>query len=586
MKASAENSKKFIFQRLKNKSADEPPNLITDKDGNILYQPMDALAEFNSQWDQVFGANALHEDPQTILRVIWPYVSHLSNQPHVPEITARDLYDQIHRRKPEAAPGLDGWRTIELQRLPWFAFVPVAILFNQIEQELTSLPKVLTIAKQMVLNKNGDPSPMQKRLITLLPALLLSYSHLRFRQLQSWQQSVLPTNLCGAIKGRTLTSVHAQLRLDLDIAKRDSIPLVGLKLDKSKCFDRLIPAMAGVLMLAFGLPRGIVHFFIQMYANLRRHLALRGWISPTATTASNGVAQGCSLSLIAVNLFMSVWSIFINLIPQVTAKAFIDDAYLWTKLALAHELKRALEITTMWDTLTGQLSNPKKCQLWVSDPTQKKSIKDMFPDIPFADAIDVLGVKMYISSAQSYDFDPKKGDKVVDDIKNIAALPLRMDTKQQLIGAKIIPQLTYGATITKIPQRVLWRTQNEIVNVLWARRPHWRSRLLVLGVVAKPHRVEPQLARAYVAVVDFVRLLNQMPSVIQSCRDLQSAPVWPRESLLWQLAEALKLLGLTLQPGLCISFRGSQHIPLFVKPQGHYQALAVLCKTTLLYGCC
>ena len=155
----------------------------------------------------------------------------------------------------------------------------------------------------------------------------------------------------------------------------------------------------------------------------------------------------------------------------------------------------------------------------------------MFPDIPFADAIDVLGVKMYISSAQSYDFDPKKGDKVVDDIKNIAALPLRIDTKQQLISAKIIPQLTHGATITKIPQRVLWKTQNEIVNVLWARRPHWRSRLLVLGVVAKPHRVEPQLARAYVAVVDFVRLLNQMPSVIQSCRDLQSAPVWPRESL-------------------------------------------------------
>ena len=289
--------------------------------------------------------------------------------------------------------------------------------------------------------------------------------------------------------------------------------------------------MAGVLMLAFGLPRGIVNFFIQMYANLRRHLALRGWISPTATTASNGVAQGCSLSLIAVNLFMSVWSIFVNLIPQVTAKAFIDDAYLWTKLALVHELKRAFEITTMWDTLTGQLSNPKKCQLWVSDSTRKKSIQDLFPDIPLADVIDVLGVKMYISSARSYDFDPKKGDKVVDDIKNIAALPLRIDTKQQLISAKIIPQLTHGATITKIPQRVLWKTQNEIVNVLWARRPHWRSRLLVLGVVAKPHRVEPQLARAYVAVVDFVRLLNQMPSVIQSCRDLQSAPVWPRESL-------------------------------------------------------
>ena len=117
--------------------------------------------------------------------------------------------------------------------------------------------------------------------------------------------------------------------------------------------------------------------------------------------------------------------------------------------------------------------------------------------------------------------------------------------------------------MTKIPQRVLWKTQNEIVNVLWARRPHWRSRLLVLGIVATPHRTEPQLARAYAAVIDFVRFLNQMPSAIQTCRDLQSNQPWPRESLIWQLAEALKTLGLTLQPGLCISFRGSEHTPLF-----------------------
>ena len=405
---------------------------------------------------------------------------------------------------------------------------------------------------------------MQKRLITLLPALLLSYTGLRFRQLQSWQQSVLPMNLCGAIKGRTMTSVHTQLRLDLDIAKKDSTALVGLKLDKSKCFDRLIPAMAGVLMLAFGLPRGLVHFFVQMYTNLRRHLALRGWISPTATTASNGVAQGCSLSLIAINLFMSVWSIFINLIPHVIAKAFIDDAYMWAHISQIHELRRALDVTAMWDTLTGQVSNPKKCQLWVSDPSQKKRVTAVFPDIPIASVVDVLGVKIYVNAPKSYDFDTKKGEKIIDDLKNIAALPLKVDVKKHLISSKVIPQLTYGAAMTKIPQRVLWRTQNEIVNVIWAKRPHWRSRLLVLGIVAAPHRVEPQIACAYTAVIDFVRFLHHLPSAIQLCRDLQNSHPWPRESLMWQLEAALKLLGLTLQQGLCISFRGSQPIPLYM----------------------
>ena len=147
----------------------------------------------------------------------------------------------------------------------------------------------------------------------------------------------------------------------------------------------------------------------------------------------------------------------------------------------------------------------------------------IFPDVPLADVIDVLGVKICVSSTKSFDFDAKKGEKIVDDLRNISALPLPMSVKKHIIGANVVPQLTYGSGMTKIPDRVLWKTQNEIVNVLWAKRPHWRSRLLVLGIVATPHRTEPQLARAYTAVIDFVRFLNQMPCY----SDLSRSPKRP-----------------------------------------------------------
>ena len=511
IKASNVSDKKFAFQHLKNKASEEPPNLITDGSGNVLYQPLDALAEFNSQWDTVFGANALHEDPHTILRVVWPYVADFSRNAEVPSITAHDLHKQIQRRKKEAAPGLDGWRTAELQILPWFAFVPFATVFNDIEQNLSDLPKVLTIAKQMVLNKNGDPSPMQKRLITLLPVLLLSYTGLRFRQLQNWQNQVIPRNLCGAIRGRTMSAVHTTLRMELDVAHQNGDTLVGLKLDKSKCFDRIIPAVAGALMMAFGAPRGVVHFFVQMYTHLKRHLALRGWISPTPTTACNGVAQGCSLSLIAVNLMMAVWAIFMNLIPHITAKAFIDDAYLWASILRLESLVQAFEVTNFWDSLIGQASNPGKCQLWTSDTKQKARVSSKFPNVPIADTIDVLGVKLYVSKVKSFAFDDRKTEKLVNDVRNISALPLNTSSKAKLIACKVVPQVTYGAAITKIPQRVIWKTQNEIVNVLWANRPHWRSRMLVLGLLGLPHRTEPRIARAYSAILDFVSVLEPIP---------------------------------------------------------------------------
>ena len=258
-----------------------------------------------------------------------------------------------------------------------------------------------------------------------------------------------------------------------------------------------------------------------------------------------------------------MWSIFCNLIPTITTKAFIDDAYTWANILHIADLQRALDVTKFWDALTGQLSNPTKCQLWVSDPKKKKVVAALFPDIPLADVIDVLGIKMYVSSSRSFDFDSKKGVKVVDDLRNIAAPPLTQDVKQHLIGTKVIPQLTYGAAITKILQKVLWKTQNEVVNVIWARRPHWRARLLVLGIVAKPHRVEPMLARAYAAILDFVRFLHHMPSAVQTCCDLQNARLWPRGSLIQMIADALGHLGLTLHPALCISFRGSSLIPFY-----------------------
>ena len=563
IRASIAADKKYVFKHLKTKAMEEHPNLITDSAGNILYQPLDALEEFNNQWDQIFGANVLHEDPHMILRVVWPYVADFAQEASVPPISAFDLHQQIKRRKPDAAPGLDGWRTQELQILPWFAFVPIATIFNQIENNLSDLPQVLTIAKQMVLNKNGDPSPMQKRLITLLPVLLLGYTGLRFRQLQAWQSNVIPSNLCGGIRGRTMSSVHTTLRLDLDTAKSHGNTLVGLKLDKSKCFDRIIPSIAGALMMAFGAPRGVVHFFIQMYTNLKRHLALRGWISPLATTASNGVAQGCSFSLIAVNLIMAVWAIFMNLIPQVTAKAFIDDAYLWASICNLDNLLQAYTATNFWDSMVGQTSNPAKCQLWVSDTKSKSKARSRFPNIPVADTIDVLGIKIYTHSSKSFDFDKKKTGKIIDDIRNIDALPIPTQAKLTLICSKVVPQVTYGAAITKIPQHVIWKTQNEIVNVLWANRPHWRSRMLVLGLLGKPHRCEPRMARAYNAVLDFVRFLHQHSSFIAVCRTLQAATPWPAESLLWQLQHCLGILGLKLVDDLSVSFRGSEPIPLY-----------------------
>ena len=99
---------------------------------------------------------------------------------------------------------------------------------------------------------------MQKRIISILPIFMVAYSSLRFAQLQSWQMKVMPATLFGGIKTRKMSQLQTQFKIALDHSVANNTPLGGLKLDKSKCFDRLIPTTSCALMLAIVVPKEIV----------------------------------------------------------------------------------------------------------------------------------------------------------------------------------------------------------------------------------------------------------------------------------------------------------------------------------------
>lgn len=316
---------------------------------------------------------------------------------------------------------------------------------------------------------------MNKRLITILPALILSYTGARCEQLQEWQRCTMPEGIIGGIKGRTMPQLHTALRLDLDVANSQDQGLIGIKLDKAKCFDRIIPSHTCALMLAFGLPKGVVNTFAKLYKRLRRRICYKGWLSPTPTTAPNGVAQGCSLSLIAINLHTKVWFHLLPHLPDITIRAYIDDAYLWCRIQAIADLQQAVEVTRLWDQLNGQKLNESKSIIWGTARLARSSIKQAFPDMKLAHSLDTLGVRVYTTNKDDFGFSEESLDKVCNTIEVIGALPLPTKVRSFLIGAKAIPMITYGAHISKIPKQSLRKIQAAIVRVLWRGRPMVRS---------------------------------------------------------------------------------------------------------------
>ena len=230
----------------------------------------------------------------------------------------------------------------------------------------------------------------------------------------------------------------------------------------------------------------MVNVFLKTYVGLKKHLSYRGWVSKTHSTCANGVAQGCSFSLLAINVCMAIWAKFISLIPHVSCKAFIDDAYMWARIAHIQQLQIALDVTKQWNKLIGQKLNAEKSVLWASSTPARKLAKTCFPDIPLHLEFDALGAKLprSIHPRGMQRCINRRIDKIRADIQNIGALPVSRRTKEKLIAAKITPQCSFAAEITDLTQKTVSDLQTDMVTVLWENRPHWRSKMLVLALLS------------------------------------------------------------------------------------------------------
>ena len=557
------NVHKSVFKWVKQKQIIPSNNLIKDSEGNLLTNPNDAIDEINIRWDEIYSSNILHESPQKVLSCVWPYIQDRRRPACLPELDGPSLRKQVLSRRVDASPGLDGWRTLEAHLLPDSFYTSIAKFFIGVEKGQRSLPTALVTAKQVILDKDvASESPLQKRLITILPVFLLAYSGLRFRQLQAWQSQVLPRELFGGIKNRYMTSVATNLRLEIDDSKGSNIPILGMKLDKSKCFDKLIPSISVALFIAFGIPQSIANFFLQMYSGLRRFLTYKNWASKIYTTAANGLAQGDSFSLLSINLHMAMWAIFVKRFP-IDCAVFIDDAYIWARVDRLYWLNLAIEASKLWDTLIGQTLNDKKSQIWATSADGRKKIKHAFPEMELVHVLEVLGSKVQTADARSFKWDSRKTYKIKQDIKNIGALPCNTDIHAHLVGMKITPQIAFTPHITEIPKTILHSFQDAIVSILWRNRPIWRSKMLVLGFFSLPHRCDPFIARAYSTIMEISAFLKT--ASIQSRQkwiSFEQKPCIDPNSLFAHFLQACKCLDIVYHNDFLFSFWGCQPISL------------------------
>ena len=210
--------------------------------------------------------------------------------------------------------------------------------------------------------------------------------------------------------------------------------------------------------------------------------------------------------------------------------------------------------------------------MWGTDAAARKKLKVDLPAFPIVLELDVLGTKIYTSDRLAFAFSEMKLKKILEDTENIAALPVPKRIRSFLIGSKIVPQFSFGAHISKIPKKAVKAIQNAIAKALWVRQPMWRSKQLLQCILSQPHRTDPILARAYLTILETVRLCHNSPCAIQQIRRTWRAS--GPHSLCNSLRTAFELLGIQVDPDINISYLNSPPVSLFdLSPKSITKAL-------------
>ena len=140
-----------------------------------------------------------------------------------------------------------------------------------------------------------------------------------------WQETWIDDCLHGFRPGHSPADAWWPLALKVEHALLIGEDLSGIALEYSKCFDRIPIDIVFKLAQRLGMPDLITTPLRSMYSCLRRRFVFAGAVGQPFV-ATNGILQGCPLSIMMLNLLVNIWARAIKVeVPEACPYGFADD---------------------------------------------------------------------------------------------------------------------------------------------------------------------------------------------------------------------------------------------------------------------
>ena len=417
-----------------------PP--IQRDDGTFTGNLQEADSLVREAWLPIFCLYAVDEPP-SIQDFLDRYQAYLPARAPFQEedFTAKDLRTVLKKMSGDSAIGIDGWRVKELRALPDELLERFCDFFRLVETT-GRWPACLSVALISMIDKGQGARAQDLRPISVTSVVYRMWAGFRVSQVLQWQDQWATQGIYGFRRASGTEDCFWQTALDIEHALLSGQPLFGFSLDFAKAFDRVPVDLVMHLGERAGLPQGLLRGLRGMYTQLERRFRVGRGVG-TAFRSTNGIMQGCPLSVVLLNLLMQVWvSLVEGECPEVKAKSYADDSSGTTTNVDA--IQQVLVLTREFCQLTGMRLNLKKTNLWSTtregrDLLARIMLDGRQPNIVESERL--LGAQLVFSRRSVAQKDVSKRWREAElACERVKAAPLSLEAKATLIETVVLPK--------------------------------------------------------------------------------------------------------------------------------------------------
>eukprot|EP01061_Rhynchopus_euleeides_P047892 TRINITY_DN990_c0_g1_i3.p1 TRINITY_DN990_c0_g1~~TRINITY_DN990_c0_g1_i3.p1 ORF type:complete len:837 (+),score=145.30 TRINITY_DN990_c0_g1_i3:125-2512(+) len=278
-----------------------------------------------------------------------------------------------------------------------------------------------------------------------------------------------------------------------------------------------------------GMDQRILRPLRTMYRGLKRRFKMPLGVGKSFEV-TNGILQGCPISVILINALLSVlFRAIEQRVPQVETQSFADDATLISQVDEA-SVQQAVDVVAGFCEMTGMALNVKKT-IAMGIPKGSSAARRKRPYIgtlgigdatfPTKKAAPILGAKTCISDKLRERRNNAKLGSCEQLLHRLPSSPLGTRQRGEIVASNVVSRTIHGGSYAPVSDTAMKRHRSKLTTGIIGVKHPSRSVGATLSIINKSHLTDPATANAYTILRTLFDTCSRRPGLVSRLNSIK-----------------------------------------------------------------